>query len=66
MLPNPQHDRINLFINIAAAILIATDALTGALQPLLPLPLYETMAAFLVSANGVLRALNAIKQLPDE
>lgn len=49
-----------MLLNLSAAILVAIEALTGALQPVLPLPLYETIAALLPIANTVLRMLTTM------
>ena len=53
----PWYQSRTIMLNIVAALLVAIQALTGALQPLLPVDIYQTIAAGLPVANAVLRLL---------
>ena len=53
----PWHQSKTIIVNVVAALLVAVQALTGALQPLLPVDLYQAIAAALPVVNGILRLL---------
>ena len=55
----PWYQSKTILFNIAAATLVAIQALTGALQPLLPVDFYQAVAATLPVANGFLRLLSS-------
>lgn len=46
-----------LWVNAAAAALIALEAGTGLLQPLLPVPFYTALAVALPMVNAALRVV---------
>lgn len=46
-----------LWLNAVAAGLVALEASTGVLQPLLPVPFYTTLAVALPVLNAMLRVL---------
>ena len=56
----PWYESKTIWLNIAAAALVAVQALTGALQPLLPVDVYQAIAAGLPLANGMLRLLTSV------
>lgn len=47
-----------ILINIGFALLVALQALTGAIQPLLPVDLYESVAVILPALNAFLRTIS--------
>lgn len=53
----PWYQSRTIMLNVAAALLVAIQALTGALQPLLPVDIYQTIATGLPVANAFLRLL---------
>lgn len=53
----PWYTSKTIILNVFAAALVAVQALTGALQPLLPVDLYQSIATALPIANGLLRLL---------
>jgi hypothetical protein len=44
-----------LMTNLAVAILCAIEAVTGAIQPILPAPIFEVFTTFLLVSNSILR-----------
>lgn len=46
-----------LWVNTVAAMLVALEATTGALKPLLPVDLYTTLAIALPLINAALRVV---------
>ena len=53
----PWWESKTIWVNLAAAFLVSVEAFTGVLQPILPIPLYETIAAVLPLANSILRMI---------
>ena len=53
----PWYQSKTILFNILAAVLVAVQALTGALQPLMSVDFYQTVAEVLPVANAMLRLL---------
>lgn len=53
----PWYASKTIWINTAAAMLVALEASTGALKPLLPVDLYTTIAIALPMINAALRVV---------
>lgn len=57
MEPKPWYQSKTLILNAVAAGLVALEAGTGALQPLLPVNLYTAVAVGLPILNAMLRVI---------
>lgn len=53
----PWYTSKTLWVNTLAAVLVALEATTGALKPLLPVDLYTSLAVALPLVNAALRVI---------